>query len=57
MKHTLALVALLVIWEVIILVGLIISYFTHQITLGSYYIGLMGCGIWLTLINIYIDKE
>lgn len=55
MKHTL--VALLVIWEVIILVGLIISYFTHQITLGSYYIGLMGCGIWLTLINIYIDKE
>ena len=55
MKHTVIL--LLVIWEVAILAGLIIGFFTHQITTGSYYMGLIGCGIWLTLINIYVDKE
>lgn len=55
MKEKMAM--LLIIWEVIMLVGLIISYCFGKMTTGSYYIGLIGCGIWLTLLNIYVDKE
>lgn len=51
------LIIVLIIWEVALLIALIIGFFTHEITAGSYYLGLIGCGIWLTLINIYADKE
>ena len=47
----------LMIWYVIILVGLIICYFMGSISTGSYYISMIGCGIWLTLLNMYADKE
>lgn len=45
------------IWNLIVLIGLIIMYFGGKITAGSYFLGLIGCGIWSTLINIYYDKE
>ena len=45
------------IWNLITLICLIIMYFEGKITAGSYYLGLIGCGIWLTLINIYHNKE
>lgn len=45
------------IWLVICLIGLVVCYFMGGITTGSYYNGLINCGIWLTLLNIYADKE
>lgn len=47
----------LMVWYVIILVGLIICYFMGNISTGSYYTNMIDCGIWLTLLNMYIDKE
>ena len=47
----------LTIWNLIVLICLIISYFMGRVTAGSYFLGLIGCGIWSTLINIYHDKE
>ena len=47
----------LTIWNFVVLMCLIISYFMGKVTTGSYYLGLMGCGIWSTLISIYRDKE
>lgn len=46
-----------VIWNLTVLIGLIIMYFEKEITTDSYYLGLIGCGIWSTLISIYHDKE
>lgn len=45
------------IWNLIVLISLIIMYFGGKITADSYYLGLIGCGIWSTLISIYHDKE
>lgn len=47
----------LLIWYLAILFGVIISYFMGKITAGSYYISMIGLGIWLTLINIFVDEE
>ena len=51
------LLVVLLIWHLAILFGLIVSYFTGRMTVGSYYISLIGLGIWLTLINMFIDEE
>ena len=55
MKDKLLIVVL--IWYLAILFGLIITFFLGKITTGSYYLGMIGMGIWLTLMNIYIDGE
>lgn len=55
MKSTTSLVY--IIWNLLVLIGLIIMYFGGKITAGSYYLGIVGCGIWSTLISIYYDKE
>ena len=47
----------LTIWFAIVLVGLLICSFMGKISTGSYYISMTNCGIWLTLLNMYIDKE
>ena len=47
----------LTIWYAVVLVGLLISFFIGNIGIGPYYISMVGCGIWLTLLNIYVDKE
>ncbi len=51
------LLTVLLIWHLAALFGVIISYFMGRMTVGSYYISLIGLGIWLTLINIFIDEE
>lgn len=51
------LVILLVIWQLMVLIGLIVCYFMGAMTTGTYYLGLIGCGIWFTLINMCVNKE
>lgn len=51
------LLIILLIWYLAILFGVIISYFMGKMTAGSYYLSLIGLGIWLTLINIFVDEE
>ena len=55
MKDKLLIVIL--IWYLAILFGLIIAFYMGRITTGSYYLGMVGLGVWLTLMNIYIDGE
>lgn len=50
-------IVLLTIWYVTVLVGLVICYIMGKISTGSYYISMTGCGIWLTLLNMYANKE
>ena len=51
------LIIIMLIWYVAILIGLIVNYHIGKMTAGSYYTAMTGCGIWLILMNIYIDKE
>lgn len=51
------LIIFITIWLIVCLIGLVACYFMGGITTGSYYNGLINCGIWLTLLNIYADKE
>lgn len=51
------LLAVLLIWHVAVLTGLVLTFFIGKITIGSYYLGMIGLGIWLTLINMLIDEE
>ncbi len=43
-------------WAILILLGLLISWHTHNITTDTFYMSMIGCGIWLMLLNIY-NKE
>lgn len=51
------LIIIMLIWYVAVLVGSIICYCIGRMTTGSYYITMTGCGIWLVLMNMYIDRE
>lgn len=51
------LLVVLLIWYLAILFGLMITFFMGKMTIGFYYLGMIGLGIWLTLINIYMDEE
>ena len=44
------------IWYTLMLLGLIVGYFIKEISTDAFYMGMIGCGIWLTLINVG-DKE
>ena len=48
------LLAVLLIWHVAVLTGLVLTFFIGKITIGSYYLGMIGLGIWLTLINMLL---
>ena len=51
------LLVVLLIWYLAVLFGVIVSYFMGRMTVGSYYISMIGLGIWLTVINMFIDEE
>ena len=51
------LIIFITIWLVICLIGLVVCYFMGGVTTVSYYNVIINCGIWLTLLNIYADKE
>ncbi len=51
------LIIFIAIWLIVCLIGLVAFYFVGGVTTGSYYNGLINCGIWLTLLSLYADKE
>ena len=57
MKSKDILIICIFIWFIASLFSSIVCYFMGKIPIDSYYIAMAGHGIWLTLINIYIDKE
>lgn len=43
-------------WVILVLVGLVLTWHDKGITTDTYYMSMIGCGIWLMLLNIY-NKE
>ena len=42
----------MIVWYTLIFLGLIVGYFTKEISTDTFYMGLIGCGIWSTLMNV-----
>lgn len=43
-------------WMILVLIGLVLTWHNNEITTDTYYMSMIGCGIWLMLLNIY-NKE